>query len=379
MAMASFARVAMIALATLSAIAVSNTAMAQSSDTRRIEDVEKENAALRARIRQLEAESENTNLRTKIERLEARRNAVSREPAAPTAPTAPTRLEASAPNRTLILADMAVKAAPVSVAATNWSGCYLGAGGGYGMFNQRREVIAALANPFAAGPNIVIAGAAPAGTVYANEILGGEGWLATAQVGCDYQFANSWLIGGFADADWTNMRGDHGLFGIFSGQQAMRSSYALGGRIGWLVTPSLLAFFSGGYAESEFSGVNYSNSSGVSSFSFLNPGVSSLTVNATGNPGLALPSQRYDGFFIGGGTEYAIGQLPGLFWKTEYRYVDHGRTQTNITCIAACTVFGLGIPAGQTGLAERQHTTMQTIRTELVWRFNWGGASIAKY
>jgi outer membrane immunogenic protein len=279
-----------------------------------------------------------------------------------------------------VAADMAVKTGPRPVAVTNWTGCYLGAGGGYGMFNQKREVVGSAANPFAASPTLVIAGVAPTGTVFVpNETSGGEGWLATAQVGCDYQFASNLLIGGFVDGDWTNMRGDHGLFGIFRGEQNMRWSYAVGGRVGWLVTPSLLAFFSGGYTETEFSGVNYGNNSGVSSFSFLNHGVSNLTVNATGNPGIVIPSQRFNGFFIGGGTEYAIGQLPGLFWKTEYRYADYRSAQTNIAC-PTCTVFGLGITPGQTGLAERQHPTVQTIRTEVVWRFNWGGPSmVAKY
>jgi outer membrane immunogenic protein len=39
---------------------------------------------------------------------------------------------------------------------------------------------------------------------------GGRGWLATVQGGCDYQFAGTkFVIGAFADGDWTNIRGDH--------------------------------------------------------------------------------------------------------------------------------------------------------------------------
>lgn len=279
-----------------------------------------------------------------------------------------------------LAADMAVKAAPGPVAVTSWTGCYLGAGGGYGMFNQKREVVAAATNPFAAGPNQLIASIAPAGTVYVpSESLGGEGWLATAQVGCDYQFASNWLIGAFVDGDWTNLRGDHGLFGAFRGEQSMRWSYAVGGRLGWLVTPSLLAFFSGGYTEAEFSGVNYSNISSTANVQIFSPPAVGLQVITTGNPGFALEAQRFSGFFIGGGTEYAISQLPGLFWKTEYRYADYRSAQSNIIC-PPCTVFGAGIVGPQTGLAERQHPTVQTIRTELVWRFNWGGpATVAKY
>ena len=51
MAKAAFDRVAMIALAIVSATALSNTAMAQSTDTRRIEELEQENAGLRGEWR----------------------------------------------------------------------------------------------------------------------------------------------------------------------------------------------------------------------------------------------------------------------------------------------------------------------------------------
>lgn len=269
-------------------------------------------------------------------------------------------------------ADMAIKAAPRPVAVTSWTGCYLGAGGGYGMFNQRREVIAGQQNPFVIGPNnLVLASIAPTGSVYTDETLGGQGWLATAQVGCDYQFANNWLVGAFVDGDWSNLRGEHGLFGVFRGDQTMRWSYSVGGRLGWLVTPSLLAFLSGGYTEAEFSGANYRSNFNSTSIAIFRPPAVGLTLDVLGDPGLSVGSQRFQGFFIGGGTEYAISQLPGLFWKTEYRYADYGSAQTNIIC-PACFNFGAGIVAPNTGLAERQHPTVQTIRTELVWRFNWG-------
>jgi outer membrane immunogenic protein len=173
------------------------------------------------------------------------------------------------------------------------------------------------------------------------------------------------------------MRGDHSLLGIFQGQQSMRWSWAVGGRVGWLVTPSLLAYVSGGFTEAEFGGVNYGNSFASSTLVLSNP-ATSLVLVSNGLPGIQLGSQRYDGFFIGGGTEYAIGWLPGLFWKSEYRYADYRSATTNIICVT-CTV-GVPGPVGQTGLAERQHTTVQTVRTELVWRFNWGGPSVvAKY
>src|SRR5689334_21774895 len=225
-------------------------------------------------------------------------------------------------------ADMAVKARPVAapVVVTNWTGCYIGGGGGYGMYNQKREVVAPYGNQAVTGNNGVSSYAqaltAPAGAlIYPNETFGGEGWLATVQGGCDYQFAGSnFLIGAFADADWTDIKGDRSLLGVLRGSQTLNWSWAVGGRLGWLVTPSLLTYVSGGYTQADFSGTSYAHSFATSAIALTNP-TSTLAVAINGpGPQLALAGRTLDGWFIGGGTEYALGFAPGLFWKTEYRY-----------------------------------------------------------
>jgi len=287
---------------------------------------------------------------------------------------------------TSFAADLPVKArpAPPPVVAPSWTGCYLGGGGGYGMFNQKRDVIATLPNFStlgASGPNSVALGlvATPGAVVTPNETFGGEGWLATVQGGCDYQFATSgwgnWVIGAFADADWDGLRGDRSLLGFNQGQEQMRWSWAVGARLGWVVTPYLLTYVSGGFTQAQFDGVNY----GTSSINVLNLTTSQVSLGlATTGQGLQIGSRTQNGWFIGGGTEYALGWLPGLFWKNEYRYADYGNTTQNVIC-TVCTAVAGG-PLGATGLAERTKTTVQTFRTELVWRFNWaGGPVVAKY
>ena len=280
---------------------------------------------------------------------------------------------------TSVAADMAVKARPMPppIPVANWTGCYLGAGGGYNMFNERREVVAPRGTTAGAGANLAYAFAGPAGSVIVpSENLGGEGWLVTGQVGCDYQFAGNWLVGAFADADWTNARGEHGLLGLFRGERSMQWSWAVGGRVGWLVTPSLLAFVSGGYTQADFGAMNYNANNAAAALAIANPAWNFALAANGAAPGIQLGSQRYDGFFIGGGTEYAISALPGLFWKTEYRYADYRSATTNINCVHAALCGALGA----TGLAERIRPTMQTVRSELVWRFNSGGSSVvAKY
>src|SRR5262245_23773950 len=95
----------------------------------------------------------------------------------------------------------------------SWTGCYVGAGLGYGVFNQNREVVSDFPNVVLGNDLLIVNGGPPGTTLFSNETFGGRGWLATAQFGCDYQFANSWVIGAFVDGDWSRIRGDQGLFG----------------------------------------------------------------------------------------------------------------------------------------------------------------------
>ena len=240
-----------------------------------------------------------------------------------------------------IAADMAAKApmraAPVAY-APSWTGCYVGAGGGYGLSNNDSHLEAA-------------------GVRTSTDLTqGGRGYLATVGVGCDYQFSN-FVIGAFADADWTNIRGDHtgqspAAVGLSAtDKMTLDWTWNVGGRVGYLITPSLLTYFTAGYTEAQFSGATYKNLAGA------------LT-------GFGVSSQTYQGYFIGAGDEYALSFLPGLFWKTEYRFADYN--SKNVPVFATAT----GLP---TGVLESTHNYVHTVRSELVYRFNWGGAVVAKY
>jgi outer membrane immunogenic protein len=81
--------------------------------------------------------------------------------------------------------------------------------------------------------------------------------------------------------------------------------------------------------------------------------------------GLQVPGRTYEGWFIGSGVEYAFGWLPGLYWKNEYRFADYAAKTTTVMCTAA-SLCGV---VGSTAFAERIHPYVQTVRTELVWRF----------
>jgi outer membrane immunogenic protein len=250
-----------------------------------------------------------------------------------------------------LAADLAVKSralapAPLPVAAS-WTGCYVGAGGGYGMFDQRHRTVSTTGVLFTTGETDT----------------GGKGWFGTVQVGCDYQFADRWVFGVFGDYDWSGLKGNLQPTGIIGagglgvyGEEKLRDSWAIGGRLGYAVFPQLLAYVSGGYTEARFSGVAFSN-----------------LVDSTPTV-LAMDAQKYKGWFIGTGYEYGLSFIPGLFWKTEYRYAAYHEESPALripaTFAGGTTVIGL----------ERGHKDVQTIRSELVYRFNFGGGPVvARY
>ncbi len=261
-----------------------------------------------------------------------------------------------------LAADMPMKAArpaPV-VAAVSWTGCYVGGGGGYGMYYQENRGYDD-GVPFNGGRGFL-----NRTQITDTFSTGGKGWFGTVQGGCDYQFnTGPWaiVVGAFADYDFADIKGRRAdplgnLFGSPPGvgDEKMTDAWSVGGRVGVLVTPQLLAYFSGGYSEARFSSTTYTN--------LFGPPFGLLT-------GQYTQGSTFKGWFVGAGDEYALSFLPGLFWKTEARaYHYDGQTQYNY-------FNNTNIRTGSSYDAEKW---VYSVRSELVWRFNFGGAAVvAKY
>jgi outer membrane immunogenic protein len=235
-------------------------------------------------------------------------------------------------------ADMPVKAplAPPPPPAPSWTGCYVGAGGGYGMWSQDEH-----SNFLSGAPDSF------------SSTASGRGWIATVQGGCDYQihgapFGRGVVIGAFADYNGTNIHGNNNISLAtfpFVGNEKMSDYWAVGGRIGYLPTDNLLVYVSGGYTQARFNAYNLS-------FNFVGGPANFLSINA----------RNRDGGFIGTGYEYYLGWIPGLTWKTEYRFAEFRSATDNILLV------GPGIPVET--LTSTKY--LQTVTSELVWRFNYG-------
>jgi outer membrane immunogenic protein len=188
--------------------------------------------------------------------------------------------------------------------------------------------------------------------------MGGDGWFGTVGLGYDWQFNGPWVAGIFADGQFGDIRGSISdpAFAV-EAREKLRTSYAAGVRVGYLVAPNVLSYVNAGYSGSEWSGGNYS------------------TLAAGGGPTvITTPSFRRDGWFIGGGVENNLNifgiTAPGWFMKTEYRSAFYDR-------IALPETFAPALGGGLTGNAVTFKPWVQTISTSLVYRFNWGGAPIA--
>jgi outer membrane immunogenic protein len=238
------------------------------------------------------------------------------------------------------------KAAPMAAPVANWTGCYIAGGGGGAMTkNDHNDTT-----------DFPLIGIPAGGPISPNLSTGADGWFGTVGAGCDYQF-NNFVVGLFGDYDFMSVKGDISTLGIFgpafTGQQKQDWQWAVGGRVGYLVMPSLLTYVSGGYTQSHWKSTD-------------------LTGFGAAAPTANLPGMTRGGWFIGTGDEYALSFLPGLFWKTEYRYSEFDRASVGIN-------FTPALGGGPTGVSETEKFKEHSVRSELVYRFNWAGPVVAKY
>jgi len=234
-------------------------------------------------------------------------------------------------------ADMPVKAplAPLP-AATNWTGVYVNAGYGYGIWSADTTT----RNSFTGLCALCF-----------NQVQGGKGWLGVIGIGYDYQFTSNIVAGTFGDFNFADLKGtiqDQGPF--FAGNTSEKWAWTAGARVGWLFTPDFLAYVNGGYTSARFSGADM-----VRTFD-------------NGFTGFSTPAVTAHGWFIGGGTEFALHSVlglqlgPGWFWRYEYRYASYRNETLPDTN-----------PAGGIASNITFKPTVQTITSQLVYKFNTGG------
>jgi outer membrane immunogenic protein len=230
----------------------------------------------------------------------------------------------------------AVPKAPLIVETVNeWTGLYLGGGGGYGMWDH--DIQGFFSGNLPQG--IPVNGA-------------GKGYFGTVTIGLDAQFGRRFLIGVFGDYDFTDMKGDVTIMQPvgYSLHERSKWAWAVGARVGYLVTPSVLSYVNGGYTEARFEQGDMVSALGGTPVPF------------------AVPAHTYTGWFVGGGMEVMLDR--GWFARTEYRFADYGAESIPL----------INVPGGTRSIYSiDSHRYVQTIRSELTYKFNWSDSIAALY
>ena len=268
-----------------------------------------------------------------------------------------------------------------------WTGFYVGvnAGGGWANSNTTQlgsgpffidqtapAVAAALAAGYSGTANFGIPGRS------------NGGFIGGGQIGYNWQFYNSFVAG--IEADIQGVAGSSGGNNLltaaavpaplggsyitsYSGSAHIDYFGTVRGRLGWLFTPTLLAYATGGLA---YGGVT-SNISSVGTYVGPAGGIPFAPVTGATSFG-----DTRVGWTIGGGLEWLF--LPSWSAKVEYLYYDLGSIQTTYAVAQANPVLPSGT-SFNSGVTATTHLSGNVVRAGLNYHFNWGPPApvVAKY
>jgi len=251
-------------------------------------------------------------------------------------------LAAVAMSSSAFAADMAPRYAkappPPPVVVYGWTGCYIGGNVGGGWQRTGQAQIGKV-DGTAIIPNNDFGGSSD------SSVIGG------GQIGCDYQFANNWLVGIQAMYDYGRISSSHVIpaFPTFNSNVRVKDMWTVTGRVGYLFTPQLLGYVKGGGA---WTSVYY---------------VINGTVPVTFNSENAFGVNR-SGWTVGAGLEWMFARGWSVFG--EFNYMDFGNKSVNF--VAA---------PGLAGVADVVRTKLE-VEQFLVgvnYKFNWAQPVVAKY
>ncbi|WP_158815632.1 outer membrane protein [Methylocapsa sp. S129] len=263
-------------------------------------------------------------------------------------------------------ADLSARSAPPPLPppAFSWTGFYVGVNGGrsstdptFGYTpNDFNALFSTCGSPF--GTTCV-----PSASFNMN------GSLAGGQIGYNYQFNPSWMVGAEADYDWSNIHGSAnsnfilGSVGpsTFVAKETVESFGTFRGRLGFIPTPPLLLFVTGGLAYGTVDGQ-----------SAMAPGVGD---NGSGDSFGHNTYRCYDpiscfsgklsetrvGWTLGAGGEYAITN--NITVKAEYLYANLGRPES----FNAVATMGFGAPSSFA--VSSSAVSLNIVRAGLNWKF----------
>jgi outer membrane immunogenic protein len=337
----SVGRVAIAAFATL-VIPGIGSALAQSADTRPVEDVEKENAELRARIHRLEVEKENANLRAKLQQLKgqpAPSEVAERSPAPP------------AIQRELIdyAGGSGTKMRAFAMSPYySWTGFYVGGNIGYSAGSDRTSGTLAV-------PSIGLVDMPGHDTAIVP-----VGAIGGGQLGYNWQGGPNWLVGFEADFQGSGQKGTSCIVSCFTLSSPVT--------IETFTARNTIDYF--GTVRGRFGFVNNNTLfyvTGGGAYGHVNQTLESTISLGTGTFASGSTSENKFGFVVGAGLEASLGG--NWTGKIEYLYMDLGSTSTSLNSAVP--------PAPLTPLTLSSSSTIHDniVRAGLNYRFSAPGSA----
>jgi outer membrane immunogenic protein len=270
-------------------------------------------------------------------------------------------------------ADMPVKAPILAPIIYNWTGCYVGGNAGWkwGRFNESVDTAAGSGFITGVGPIFF-----PAGHVDLDHLETTSGAVG-GQVGCRWENADHWVFGVEGDFDWTDLHGT--VINTSPPTTALFPGDTFGNRMRWessgRVTlghsfDRLLVYGTGGLAVSRVT---------------MDANFIPVVINGVPYPGaVGSDSKLLTGGTVGLGAAYALAKN----WEivAEYRYTFYSQAAYNLGTPAAFCAFTTA-PLAPPGVPVCLNTTAtghkgletQEVLLKLNYRFDWGGAVVAKY
>jgi outer membrane immunogenic protein len=269
-----------------------------------------------------------------------------------------------------------------------WTGFYVGLNAGGTWANSNMQAIAVGPVAYTDGYPIGRQGAlsshlaafSSAATVSAANSGANSGFIGGGQIGYNWQFYGSLVAG--VEADIQGIAGNSGggtiataaavgngssYIGLHSVRGSLDYLGTVRGRLGWLFTPTLLVYGTGGLS---YGGVTLNAASNV--FNDVLAGNGALPASIGG----ANFSNTQVGWTAGGGVEWMF--MPNWSAKVEYLYYDLGTVTQNF---ALASVNAAGTQSALFGGQVRARANGNIVRAGLNYHFNWGAPApvIAKY
>lgn len=289
-----------------------------------------------------------------------------------------------------------------------WTGFYVGLNAGYAFGTSDRATTAAYPildrlAAFTAGipPGLLNSNLIFGITSLANSGLANvnqSGFIGGGQVGYNYQWGQSVVVGLEADIQGAGIRGRGGYSGLSVDQisatlgpitiAGTRTAVGSGeitagidwmgtvrGRLGWLFTPTFLLYGTGGLAYGGVYANAVHSAAGTGTVSIN--GVPIFSVGAPVIPGSGQYSNTRVGWTAGGGFEWLV--MPNWSVKAEALYYDLGSATFSSSPVVAISPLNFGAFGGPF-IANVPTTRARydgvIARVGINYHFNWGAAPV---